>query len=79
MSAGALIAGQTYDVTLEYNIFSDVLLSSGLGVPAYALYGTQTHFTLVTVPEPANVATALAVGALLAVVWRACRLRRRRL
>ncbi len=73
LSANTLTEGVTYDATIEFNTIvaadtTGAIAQTYNGAVAYALYGTQTHFTITAVPEPATTAGLIGLAAL-AIGW----------
>jgi hypothetical protein len=81
LPAFSLTSGASYDATLEFNVIvaadQSGAIHSVYGATTYALYGVQTHLTLVAVPEPADIAALLAAASFLAVPLRAIRRKRK--
>jgi hypothetical protein len=77
--AGTLRAGSTYYATLEFTQLVGLNLVNDLDATLYASFGTQTHFTIAAVPEPAGCAGATGIVALglARLVRRRCLLQRR--
>ena len=74
LTANTLALG-TYQASIEFNTIvaadtSGAIAQTYGGAIAYALYGTQTHFTITVIPEPAAWAALAGLGMLALVLLR---------
>ena len=69
VGAGSLIAGNTYTIEIEFNIFTAIDGSSLSGATGVALYENRTVIQVLAVPEPSTYALIGGLIALAGVVW----------
>jgi hypothetical protein len=68
--ASLLQAGQSWDVSLDFNAFASLSNSTFPGNTSVGLYTVQTRFTVAAVPEPAETALLIGLSAIGLAAWR---------